>query len=144
MSPPASTNPDPASTTWPTHLGSSARYRVSAPVLTTTRLGPGCECQPKVPPGAILFSKIQISDSPFVLISACQLLENATDCASIGWNCPTANTVLVTPFADVPTAATEADGLADDPVTRGVADDAAPGGAPPHVTRSSAMVIEPS
>src|SRR5438093_8766598 len=108
------------------------------------------EARPRVrvpaegPPGAILFSKIQISDSPFVLISACQLLEYATDCASIGWNCPTANTVLVTPFADVATAATEADGLADDAVTRGVGDDAAPGGAPPHVTRSSAMVIEPS
>src|SRR6266851_8134072 len=110
MSPPASTNPDPASTTWPVHLGSSARYRVRAPVFTTTRLGPGCECQPKLPPGAILFSRIQTSDSPLVLIRACQLLEYATDCASNWWNCPTAKTVLVIPFADVATAATEVDG----------------------------------
>ncbi|HEY3127427.1 MAG TPA: hypothetical protein VGK07_10220 [Candidatus Limnocylindria bacterium] len=79
-----------------------------------------------------------------MLISACQLLEYATDCASIGWNCPTAKTVLVTPFAEVATAANEADGIADDAVTRGVGDGATPGGAPPHVTRSSAIVIEPN
>src|SRR5712692_4823916 len=147
MSPPASTNPDPASTIWGVQLGSFARYSVSAPVLTTTRLGPGCECQPKLPPGAILFSKIHTSDSPLVLIWLCQVFETALACALISWNCPTAKTMLVTPVADVAAAATdavgEAGGVADGEAGV-VADDAAPGGAPPHVTRMSARVIEPS
>src|SRR5213594_333532 len=95
----ASTNPDPASTTWPAHFGSSARYRVSAPVLTTTKLAPGCECQPKDPPGAILFSNIHTSDSPLVSTRACHLLESVF--ASISWNCPMAKTVLVMPRWDV-------------------------------------------
>src|SRR5216110_2664849 len=91
MSPPLSTNPDPASTTSNVQ---SVRYRVSAPALTMTMLGPGCECQPKDPSGTILFSNIQTSDSPFVLIRACQLLESVF--ASISWNCPIAYRVLAT------------------------------------------------
>src|SRR5438445_7423478 len=110
MSPPGSTNPDPASTICGLQLGSFARYRVKEPVLTTTRLGPGCECQPKLPPGAIRFSKIHTSDSPFVLTRACQLPEIARVSESMSWNCPTAKMVLTTPFADVATGAAEADG----------------------------------
>jgi len=45
--------------------------------LTITRLGPGCECQPKDPPGTMMFCNIQTSDSPFVLMRACQLLEDS-------------------------------------------------------------------
>jgi hypothetical protein len=37
------------------------------PDLTITRLGPGWLCQPKVPPGAIVFAGRRVG-SPFVLI----------------------------------------------------------------------------
>src|SRR5207253_11050669 len=77
VSPPSSTNPDPAATTSGVQVGSSARYNIRAPALTITRLGPGCECQPKDPPGTMMFCNIQTSDSPFVLMRACQLLEDS-------------------------------------------------------------------
>src|SRR6266852_4181877 len=37
-----------------------------------TRLGPGWLCQPNVPPGAIVFCRTWRSETPFVLIRACQ------------------------------------------------------------------------
>ena len=83
-----------------------------------------------------------------MLIRACQVPEYATVCASISWNCPTAKIVLVTPFADVAAAAGDVDGeaggVAGEAAPRGVADEAAGGGAPPQVTRTSARAIGPS
>src|SRR5438552_18247123 len=99
VSPPSSTNPDPAATTSGVQVGSSARYNIRAPALTITRLGPGCECQPKDPPGTMTFCNIQTSDSPFVLMRACQLLERVF--ALISLNCAMPRTVLVTPCIDV-------------------------------------------
>src|SRR5216683_6719200 len=99
MSPPLSTKPEPAATTSGVHVGSSARYRVRAPDLTTTRLGPGCECQPNDPPGTMTFCSIHISDSPLVLIRACQLLERVFAFISLNGAMP--RIVLLTPCIGV-------------------------------------------
>src|SRR5947207_15507175 len=67
-----------------------------------TRLGPGCECQPKDPTGAIEYCRTWRSESPLVLTRACQAGE--TVFAPISSNCPTAKVVVVTPEGGVASA----------------------------------------
>src|SRR6516164_11812474 len=64
-----------------------------------TRLGPGCECQPKLAPGAKTFWTMYRSEVPFVLIRACQSLVRVL--ASISAKVPTARLVPTTPDGGV-------------------------------------------
>ena len=73
-------------------------------------LGPGCECQPKVPPGAIRFSRMWTSVAPFVSMRACHPLE--TVLASRLSNVPAANVVLDTPVPGVARAVAAMTGTA--------------------------------
>src|SRR5437764_8705029 len=76
-SPPASMNPLPALYVCPAQL--SAVWLVTVPATTRIRLGPGWECQPVVPPGAVvdfgasLLSTTYTSDCPRVWSRACQV-----------------------------------------------------------------------
>src|SRR5215472_9252877 len=51
---PGSTKPVPGPYRCGVHAGSSPSYTVSVPWVTTMKAGPGCECQPVEPPGAIV------------------------------------------------------------------------------------------
>ena len=52
---PGSTNESPTEYTCFSHLLPSASYSVTLPAVTMTKLGPGCVCQPVVPPGCQVF-----------------------------------------------------------------------------------------
>src|SRR6478609_7355026 len=46
--------------------GSDASYTVTLPCVITTRLGPGCVCQPLLPPASHVFCWMYMSVEPFV------------------------------------------------------------------------------
>src|SRR5438552_1642429 len=68
-----------------------------------TKLGPGWLCQPKVPPGAILFSRTWMSVAPVVVI--CALHAPILPFVSMAPNLPIPNTVGFTPEGGVASTA---------------------------------------
>src|SRR5713101_4228502 len=105
-SPPGSTNPIPVVYTWGVQFGSSPSYSVTVPAVTVSRLWPGCECQPVVPPGCQTLLCTYTSDNPFVFCHDNQMLPpvgGGTNWlkTSISPNRPKASVVPLNPEAGV-------------------------------------------